>query len=222
TWLYRIATHVCLDTLADRRRVRPIDDGPRGSVESALETQPHEHWLEPIAEARAIPDDETPEAILSLRQRTRLAFVAAMQHLPPRQRAALLLAEVLEWPVAEIAQTLETTVAAINSALQRARATLAARGSEGLLRIPSSEEKETAARYGAAFERYDIEALVGMLRHDAVLSMPPFTLWLQGPEDIGRWHVGPGHGCRGSRIRWVEVPGQEAFAQWRRDPAGGF
>ena len=222
TWLYRIATHVCLDALADRRRVRPIDDGPRGTVESTLETHPHEHWLEPIAEARAIPDDETPEQLLSLRQRTRLAFVAAMQHLPPRQRAALLLAEVLDWSVAEIAQTLETTVAAINSALQRARATLASRGAEGLLRVPSPEEREAAARYGAAFERYDVEALVGMLREDAVLSMPPFTLWLQGPQDIHGWLVGPGNGCRGSRIRWVEVPGQLGFAQWRRNPSGGF
>lgn len=222
TWLYRIATHVCLDALADRRRVRPVDAFSRGSVDAELQTLPHDHWLEPIADARSIPDDETPEQRLVLREHTRLAFVAAVQHLPARQRAALLLADVLDWSAAEIAQALETTVAAINSALQRARATLSKAGTEGSLTAPSPEEREVAARYGAAFERYDVEALVGMLREDAVVSMPPFTLWLQGPEDIRRWLSGPGAGCRGSRIRWVEVPGQTAFAQWRQDPAGGF
>jgi len=222
TWLYRIATHVCLDLIADRRRVRPIDEGPPGSPDSALETRPDAHWLEPISDARAIPEDASPEQIAWLRQRTRLAFVAAVQFLPPRQRAALLLAEVLDWSASEIAEVLETSVPAVNSALQRARTTLATRGQQSPPPPPSSEEQTVAERYGAAFARYDVDALVGMLRADAVLSMPPFTLWLRGPADIRDWLEGPGCGCRGSRIQWVQVPGQAAFAQWRADPAGGF
>src|SRR5688500_13409639 len=118
TWLYRIATNVCLDMLADRgRRERPIESGRVGTVDDPLETRPRTHWLEPVPEARAIPSDSDPAEALALRQSIRLAFVAALQHLPPKQRATLLLSEVLGWSSAEIAECLETSVASVNSAL---------------------------------------------------------------------------------------------------------
>ncbi|HZY03309.1 MAG TPA: RNA polymerase subunit sigma-70 [Anaeromyxobacteraceae bacterium] len=126
TWLYRIATNVCLDALADRAgRERPVAMGPAGTVHDDLVERPRAHWLEPIPDVHAIPADGDPAERAALRQSIRLAFVAALQRLPPRQRAALLLAEVLGWPASEIASALETTVPAVNSALQRARAALA-------------------------------------------------------------------------------------------------
>src|SRR5437867_2778047 len=128
TWLYRIATNVCLDALADRsRRARPIEEGPEGSVNDALEARPRTHWLEPVPDARVLPTDADPSEQVVLRQSIRLAFVAALQHLPPKQRAVLLLTEVLGWSPAEIADSLDLSVAAVNSALQRARARVATR-----------------------------------------------------------------------------------------------
>ncbi len=125
TWLYKIATHVCLDALADRaHRERPMAIAPVGTVEDELVERPRTHWLEPIPDAHALPADGDPAERAALRESIRLAFVAALQRLPPRQRAALLLAEVLGWPATEIAAALDTTVPAVNSALQRARATL--------------------------------------------------------------------------------------------------
>src|SRR5690242_12026817 len=186
TWLYRIATHVCLDLLADRsRRERPVALGAAGSVDDPLVERPRTHWLEPIPDLHAIPDDGDPAERAQLRQSIRLAFVAALQRLPPRQRAALLLAEVLGWSAVDIAAALETTVPAVNSALQRARATLAADAPpepspEGL----SDSQRSLLARYVDAFERYDVDALASLLREDATLSMPPYTLWLRGPEAI--------------------------------------
>jgi RNA polymerase sigma-70 factor (ECF subfamily) len=222
TWLYRIATNVCLDTLSDAsRRMRPIEEGPSTTVEQAsLETRERTHWLEPIPDARALPIDADPYELTALRQSIRLAFVAALQHLPPRQRAALLLADVLGWSAAEIAECIETSVAAVNSSLQRARATMAERNGTP---SPDALDEEQAAlldRYVDAFQRYDVDGLVSLLRDDAAFSMPPYSMWLQGPEQVRGWLLGPGAPCRGSRLVPVAAcGGSPAFAQYRPDGA---
>lgn len=221
TWLYRIATNVCLDTLADQRsrRVRVIDDGPRGTTRSALIERPRSHWLEPVPDLAAIPTDCTPAEQLALRQSIRLAFVAALQHLPPRQRAVLLLMEVLGWSAREVAEGLDLTVAAVNSALQRARATLATKLPEASPAPLEQEMQGVVDRFMDAFERYDVEALAGLLTDDATLCMPPYSLWLQGRSDISDWLLGPGIGCRGSRLVPVQACGQPAFGQYRQGGA---
>ena len=213
TWLYRIATNVCLDSLSDEsRRFRPFEEGPSNQVEH-LETRDRTHWLEPIPDARVMPAHADPYELAALRQRIRLAFVAALQHLPPKQRAALILTEVVGWSAAEVAECLETSVAAINSALQRARATLESRN---VAMAPlEDDDSELLDRYVDAFERYDVDALVSMLRHDATFSMPPYTLWLQGHSTVRDWLLGPGLGCRGSRLVPVRASGAPAFAQYR-------
>ncbi|HKQ69690.1 MAG TPA: sigma-70 family RNA polymerase sigma factor [Polyangiaceae bacterium] len=217
TWLYRIATNVCLDALSERtRRARPVDDGPEGSPDDVLETRPRAHWLEPVPDVRVLPADADPAACVALRQSIRLAFVAALQHLPPKQRAALLLTEVLGWSAAEVADTIDTSVPSVNSALQRARATLAARDLGDAPAALSDEQKAVVDRYVDAFERYDVEALTSLLARDATLSMPPFTLWLRGAESIRAWLLGRGSGCRGSRLVRTEASGSPAFAQYRQ------
>jgi RNA polymerase sigma-70 factor (ECF subfamily) len=222
TWLYRIATNVCLDALSDRsRRARPIEEGPNGSVEDRLETLSHAHWLEPIPDARVLPSDASPFELTALRQSIRLAFVSALQHLPPRQRAALLLSEVLGWSAAEVADCLDMSVAAVNSALQRARASVAARNGDNASTPLSGAQSAMLDRYVDAFHRYDVDALVALLREDATLSMPPFTLWLRGPETIRTWLLGRGAGCRGSRLLPTCASGLPAFAQYRPSPDGG-
>ncbi|HET9627028.1 MAG TPA: sigma-70 family RNA polymerase sigma factor [Kofleriaceae bacterium] len=223
TWLYRIATNVCLDALSDRsRRARPLEDGPRGTPDDVLETRPRPHWLEPVPDARVIPPDATPAERAVMRQSIRLAFVAALQHLPPKQRAALLLTEVLGWSVAEVADGLETSVASINSALQRARATLAARhvslAADAAAPTLTEAERGLAEQFFAAFERYDIEALARLLTDDAVISMPPYTLWMRGLPHITAWLLGPGAACRGSKLVPLAASGGIAFGQYR---AGG-
>ena len=221
TWLYRIATNVCLDMLSQRsRRARPMEAGPQGTVDDNLEALPRTHWLEPIPDARSIPADEDPARIAVLRQSIRLAFVAALQHLPPRQRAALILTEVLGWSAAEVAESLDTSVASVNSALQRARATLASRDlTEG---GPLTEaQARLVERYADAFLRYDIDTLVALLREDATLSMPPYALWLRGREVIRTWLLGRGAGCRGSKLVPTAACGLPAFGQYRRAADGG-
>jgi RNA polymerase sigma-70 factor (ECF subfamily) len=220
TWLYRIATNVCLDALSDRsRRARPMEEGPVGTVDDALEARPRTHWVEPIPDARALPIDANPHELTVLRQSIRLAFVAALQHLPPRQRAALLLTEVLGWAAAEVASCLDTSVAAVNSALQRARATLAGRHVRLDAGPPdealSAVESNLLHRYLDAFHGYDVDSLVSLLREDATLSMPPYTLWLRGHEAIRTWLTGRGAGCRGSRLVPTRACGSPAFAQYR-------
>ncbi|HSD22273.1 MAG TPA: sigma-70 family RNA polymerase sigma factor [Anaeromyxobacter sp.] len=222
TWLYRIATNVCLDALADRsRRERPVEEGPVGSVDDPLEVRPRTHWLEPVPDARALPPDIDPAERAVLRQSIRLAFVAALQHLPPKQRAALLLTDVLGWSAAEVAESLDTSVAAVNSALQRARATLATRELGDARGSLSDAEAELLDRYVTAFERYDVDALTALLHEDATLSMPPYTLWLRGHEAIRAWLLGRGCGCRGSRLVPTAACGSPAFAQYRPAARGG-
>jgi len=216
SWLYRIATNVSLDMLDGReRRARPMDLGPaREPVESNLKTLPEVAWIEPI------PD---PAEVAVSRETIRLAFVAALQHLPPRQRAVLILCEVLRWKATEVAELLDTSVASVNSALQRARTTLEACNLSATDTSPSIDEAdaELLARYVRAFEQYDMEALTSLIREDATQSMPPFDLWLSGREDILRWWVGPGAGCRGSRvIPTVAANGSPAFGQYKPSDSG--
>lgn len=227
TWLYRIATNVCLDLLrsADRRRHRPLDTTPAPvtvTPEMALAKHPHEHWVEPIPEAMVLVDDvnATPEERTIQRESIRLAFVAALQYLPPRQRAVLLLTQVLNWSAAEAAETLEMSVASVNSALQRARATLAARNPAVTPRALTAEQEALLARYVEAFEAYDVKTLTTLLHDDVTLSMPPFDMWLQGHESVTRWFLGQGSGCRGSVLVPVQVAGgNPAFAQYRQGGA---
>jgi RNA polymerase sigma-70 factor (ECF subfamily) len=215
TWLYRIATNVCLDALSARsRRARPMEEGPVGAAGDSLEVRPRTHWLEPIPDARAIPADAGPFELTALRSSIRLAFVAALQHLPPRQRAALLLTEVLGWSAAEVAECLDMSAAAVNSALQRARATLERRNPAHAGAL-SDAEGALLERYVDAFLRYDVDGLVGLLRDDATLSMPPYTLCLRGPDAIRTWLLGPGSGCRGSRLVPTAACGSAAFGQYR-------
>ncbi|WP_437707913.1 sigma-70 family RNA polymerase sigma factor [Sorangium sp. So ce448] len=222
TWLYRIATNVCLDARADRaRRARPIEEGPVGTVDDELQTRPGTHWLEPVPDAHALPADIDAAERAVLRQSIRLAFVAALQHLPPKQRAALLLTEVLGWSAAEVADSLSTSVASINSALQRARATLASRDLGDMRATLPEPQSALLDRYVTAFEQYDVDRLAALLHEDATLSMPPFTLWLRGPDAIRAWLLGRGAGCRGSRLVPTAACGSPAFAQYRPAPEGG-
>jgi RNA polymerase sigma-70 factor (ECF subfamily) len=222
TWLYRIATNVCLDALTDRsRRARPVEEGPHGSVEDHLETRDRTHWLEPIPDVRVLPADADPFELAALRQSIRLAFVSALQRLPPRQRAALLLSEVLGWSAAEVADCLGMSVAAVNSALQRARATIATHRGDTALEPLSEVQATLLDRYVDAFHRYDVDSLVALLREDGTLSMPPYTLWLRGPDTIRRWLLGRGAGCRGSQLLPIRASGVPSFAQYRPSADGG-
>jgi RNA polymerase sigma-70 factor (ECF subfamily) len=223
SWLYRIATNVCLDMLRSRqRRARPMDLGPSSTTDAFTgEKLPEHAWVEPIPDARVLPTDGDPAELAAERETIRLAFVTALQHLPARQRAVLILREVLRWQASEVAELLDTTVASVNSALQRARATLAARDLRSSEPSVDEEQRALLARFVDAFERYDVSRLVSLLHEDVVQSMPPYTLWLVGPEEVGRWLLGPGHGCRGSILLPVSANGGAAFGQYRVDPNGG-
>jgi RNA polymerase sigma-70 factor (ECF subfamily) len=224
SWLYRIATNVCLDMLQGReRRARPMDLGPARAPEAAnLHTLPEATWIEPVPDGRVAVADDPAEVAVS-RETIRLAFVAALQHLPPRQRAVLILSEVLRWKASEVAELLETSVAAVNSALQRARATLEASGVTPNDPAPAMDEgqRDLLARYVEAFERYDMDALTSLIREDATQSMPPYDLWLHGRDDIFAWWLGPGIACRGSRvIPTVGANGSPAFGQYKPSESG--
>jgi RNA polymerase sigma-70 factor, ECF subfamily len=217
TWLYRIATNVCLDMLSKRPpRMQPFDVAGAGTIHDDIVERPREHWVEPIPDAQALPADGDPGQRLLLRESIRLAFVAALQHLPPKQRAALLMTQVLDCSAAEAAECLDMTVASVNSALQRARATLAARDLDVLSpRTLSEPQTELLTRYVDAFERYDVPALTELLHEDATLNMPPIELWLRGHEAISGWMLGRGSGCCGSRLVPTMACGMPAFGQYR-------
>jgi RNA polymerase sigma-70 factor (ECF subfamily) len=227
SWLYRIATNVCLDLLASReKRARPMDLGPaREPVEASLNTLPEVTWIQPAPDALVVPDGD-PAEVTEARETVRLAFVAALQHLPPRQRAVLILCEVLRWQASEVAELLETTVASVNSALQRARASLEAGELEAASTSPSVEkaDEDLLARYVAAFEAYDMDALTSLIREDATQSMPPFDLWLDGRDDIFTWWYGPGIACKGSKVLPAAAAnGAPAFGQYKPSESGsGF
>jgi len=218
TWLHRIATNVCLDMLrAKQHRARPMDMGPaREPIEANLRTLPEVTWIEPIPDS-LVATGPDPEQSAMAKESVRLAFVAALQHLPAKQRAALLLCEVMSWKAAEVAELLEMSVASVNSALQRGRATLKTGGLDvGPTPVLDDAKRDMLKRYVEAFERYDVTLLTRVIREDAKQSMPPFDLWLQGREDMFTWWFGPGGGCRGSRVIPAGTAnGSPAFGQYK-------
>jgi RNA polymerase sigma-70 factor (ECF subfamily) len=228
SWLYRIATNVCLDMLSARqRRARPMDLQPAGVADIAQlgDPLPEITWIEPIPDDRVLAaptDGVDPADVTVARESVRLAFVAALQHLPPRQRAVLILREVLRWQASEVAELLDTSVASVNSALQRARATLAARHVDPNAPPAPMDEAQRAlvARYVEAFESYDMGRLTALLREDATWNMPPYPLWLQTHADIATWCLGPGIGCKDSRLVPTRANGLPAFGQYKPSPSG--
>ena len=226
SWLYRIATNVCLDMLGSReRRARPMDLGPALTADAPLGAMmPENVWIQPVPDSRVLPVGGDPAELTIQRETIKLAFVATLQHLPPRQRAVLILREVLQWQATEVAELLDTTVASVNSALQRARATLAtakASTDDGPDAM-TDEQRALVARYVDAFERYDMDSLTSLLHEDATWNMPPYELWLQTHRDIVRWCLGPGIGCRGSRLIPTMANGSPAFGQYKPAPEGGW
>jgi RNA polymerase sigma-70 factor (ECF subfamily) len=225
SWLYRIATNVCLDMLnGAQRRARPMDLGPAQSADTPLpQPLPEVTWIEPIPDSRVLPTNGDPSEIAELKESIRLAFIAALQHLPPQQRAVLILREVLRWKADEVAELLDTTTASVNSTLQRARASL---GSKDVATQPvkemDAEQQALLARYVDAFERYDMDSLTSLLHEDATWSMPPYDLWLQTHEDIVKWCLGPGYACEGSRLIATTANGAPAFGQYKPSPEGGL
>ena len=227
SWLYRIATNVCLDMIQGRqRRALPMDLASSSSGDSeAGPSLPESKWIQPIPDGRAVQPTEDPAELTATRETIRVAFIAALQHLPARQRAVLILREVLRWKASEVAELLDTSVVSVNSALQRARSTLAASNvaDSDVLMPEDDEQRELLARYVDAFERFDIDSLVALLHEDATMSMPPYELWLEGAGELRKWLLGAGSGCRGSRFEPVVANGSPAFAQWRAGgPDGGF
>jgi RNA polymerase sigma-70 factor (ECF subfamily) len=217
SWLYRIATNVCVDMLrGPQRRARPMDLGSSSTVEVAvLRPQPENTFVQPIADGRVIATEGDPADVAAARESIRLAFVAALQHLPARQRAVLILCEVLKWQASEVAELLETSLASVNSALQRARATLATLDVDRLDTTVDPKHEALLARYVDAFERYDMTELAKLLRDDAVISMPPHDLWLQGSDQVIGWMVGPGHACEGSKLLPVLANGTAGFGSYK-------
>ena len=228
TWLYRIATNVCLDTISatNRQRLRPLELSDRPAEirdDMPLLQRPREEWVEPIPDAMTLPagEDFDPEQRAIMRESLQLAFVAALQYLPPRQRAVLLLTQVLGFSAADAAESLDMTVASVNSALQRARATLETRNPSVVPRALTQEQKDLLAKYVDAFERYDVSALTALLHEEVTMSMPPYELWLQGHQSVATWFLGYGIGCKGSRVIPVGTAsgGMPAFAQYRQGGA---
>jgi RNA polymerase sigma-70 factor (ECF subfamily) len=226
SWLYRIATNICLDMLRGRqRRALPIDLGPASPPVEALlgDWHPDDIWISPIADSRVVPEHGDPAEIAVARDTIRLAFVTALQHLPARQRATLILCEVLRMPAAEAATTLGTSVAAVNSALQRARATLAALPEEQRPCTVDADQADLLAKYVDAFQRYDVDQLVTLLHEDALMTMPPYAMWIRGAQNVCRWMLEPSPSlCRGSiLVPAGQVNGVPALAQYKPDPNGG-
>ncbi|OON74430.1 sigma-70 family RNA polymerase sigma factor [Streptomyces tsukubensis] len=225
SWLYRIATNVCVDMLnAGNRRARPMDlTESQPAATAVLKARAEPTWLEPVPDARVLPAGAADPAEAAVaRESVRLAFVAALQHLPAKQRAVLILREVLAWRASEVAELLGTTVASVNSALQRARATLAETPTQDTDTVAPLDEdqRKLLDRYVKAFEGYDMEALTALLHEDVVMSMPPFDLWLRGHDDIVAWMLGQGAGCRGSKLLPTVSNGTPAFAHYKPSPTG--
>jgi RNA polymerase sigma-70 factor, ECF subfamily len=224
SWLYRIATNVCLDMLrGSQRRAVPMDMGPARVADTFTGAKlPESTWVQPIPDARVLPESGDPAELVAAKESIRLAFVTALQCLPARQRAVLILREVLRWQAAEVAELLGTSVQSVNSALQRARATMSAREADAQVAdVTTGDQRELLARYVDAFERYDITSLVSLLHEDAVMSMPPYDFWLRGPVEMSRFFVGPGAGCRDSRLVATAANGCAAFGAYHPDGLGG-
>src|SRR3954452_20943723 len=224
SWVYRIATNVCLDTLRGRkRRAMPMDmSGPVPSTTPPTETLPHEVFVEPVPDSAITRD---PAELAVHQESVRLAFVAALQHLPPKQRAVLILREVLRWQASEVAELLNTSVASVNSALQRARATIEELGlqdTEASGTVDSADDQRLLEDYVKAFEAYDMSALVGLLKQDAAFSMPPWPLWLQGPDEIVAYMHGTGAKCENSKLLVTRANGGPAFGLYNPAEDGGY
>ena len=219
SWLYRIATNVCYDMLqGSQKRARPMDMGPASTAESALDSGlPEEAWIQPVPDANLDPAELTAS-----KETLRLAFVAALQHLPARQRVVLILREVLRWQATEVAELLDTSVASVNSALQRARATMdeLELDASGPAQVDDGDQQELLTQYVDAFERYDVAQLVTLLKDDVVFNMPPFELWLQGPDDVAKWMLGPGIGCKDAKLLTTSANGCPAVAIYKPDEDG--
>ena len=219
SWLYRIATNVCYDMLQRaQRRARPMDFGPASPIDAILDGgMSEDRWVQPVADARVLPETGDPAELAASKETLRLAFVAALQHLPARQRAVLILREVLRWQASEVAELLDTSVASVNSALQRARATLDELELDGTgpTAVEDDEKQEFLARYVDAFERYDIGELVTLLHKDVTFNMPPMRLWLQGPDQVAKWMLGPGAGCANARLRITSANGCPAVGIYK-------
>ena len=226
SWLFRIATNVCLDQIeGSRRRARPVDLADPGSAETPVGAPlPEMTWVLPIADGQAADPEADPAQRIAEAESLRLAFVAALQHLPARQRVVLVLREVLRWSAKEVAEMLETSVASVNSALQRARATLdelALEDAEAPARPSDEDERNLLEQYLEAFAEYDIDRIVALLRYDVVFDMPPLALWLRGSEQVGSFMLGQGAACRGSKLIAAAANGCPAFAVFKADPESG-
>jgi RNA polymerase sigma-70 factor (ECF subfamily) len=219
SWLYRIATNVCYDMLqGSQKRARPMDMGPASTAESALDGGlPEAAWIQPVPDANLDPAELTAS-----KETLRLAFVAALQHLPARQRVVLILREVLRWQATEVAELLDTSVASVNSALQRARATMdeLELDASGPAKVDDGDQQELLSQYVDAFERYDVAQLVTLLKDDVVFNMPPFELWLQGPDDVAKWMLGPGIACKDAKLLTTSANGCPAVAIYKPDEDG--
>ena len=240
SWMYRITTNVCLDMLKGReRRALPMDLGPAQKTAEVVLGEPlgEATWIQPIPDGRVLGGTADPAEAAVQRETVQLAFVSLLQNLPPRQRVVLILREVLQWRASEVAELLDTSVASVNSALQRARATLATDGTtpeEAIAKATAgaragsqaqdaqSESAQLLQRYLEVFENYDMEGLVALLHEDATMSMPPLDLWLSGPEEIVAWMQGPGHECAGSKLIATSANGMPAFGQYRVAPDGSY
>ena len=224
TWLYRIATNVCIDmTRSPQRRAQPVDLGPARTPDPAhlADVLPDRAWITPVPDASVLDLGADPAAVAAERDTIRLAFVSALQRLPAKQRAALVLCDVLRWPAQEVADLLDVSTGSVNSALQRARTALAEEPSRTPTPPLTDHQRNLLARYVDAFERYDTAALAALLHHDVIQTMPPYAMWLQGIDDLVSWYVGPGIGCADSRLLAGWANGCPAFAQYKPDPGGG-
>jgi RNA polymerase sigma-70 factor (ECF subfamily) len=220
-WLYRIATNVCIDLSKGRaRRALPMDVAPVQSGELVRgDVRPKAFWIGPAPDRMVLPDGDPAESAVA-RESVRIAFIAALQHLAPRQRAVLILRDVLRWRAAEVAVLLETSTTAVNSALRRAREAVGAADRDLTPREPSPEDQELLTAYIDAFERDDVDALVALLRDDAILEMPPFELWMRGPADIVRWMT-KAEAFGQERFTPVNANGSPAVAVYRPRERGG-
>ncbi|HWD53818.1 MAG TPA: sigma-70 family RNA polymerase sigma factor, partial [Acidimicrobiales bacterium] len=220
-WLYRIATNVCIDMSKGRaRRALPMDVAPVQSGQLVRgDVRPEAFWIGPAPDRLVLSDGDPAEHALS-RESVRIAFIAALQHLAPRQRAVLILRDVLRWRAAEVAVLLETSTAAVNSALRRAREAVGDVDRDRTPSEPSPDDREVLAAYIDAFEREDVDGLVALLRDDAILEMPPFELWMRGPADIRRWMVAA-DAFGQEKFTAVSANGSPAVAVYRPHERGG-
>lgn len=226
TWLYRIATNACLTALESRgRRPLPTGLGQEASDPFAtLVSRPEVPWLEPVPDSMVAEQPDDPASVVTSRESIRLAFVAALQHLPPRQRAVLVLRDVLAWRAAEVAEVLGMSTVAVNSSLQRARAQLkeAALSRDDVVEPSEPASREVLDRYVAAFEGYDVEAIVALFTEGAIWEMPPFTGWYEGARTIGNLISSqcPASGPADMRMLPTRANGQPAFGLYMRDADG--